>query len=273
MAERHQGDAELASEAALIVQALTRSLARRRRCAREGSERSGDSGARGSPVRPSTLGVLELLRPLNVLVEHRNRDFTQAATGGDGDRPGPLYRAAGSGVNAGASGRPRTGSLGGLEDAARSVDQARPSLPRAAPESMDCAASPTPSLKSRALAARDQRRRRVHQHDVAARPRLAGRASRRMMSAFSSPVPALQVADGRARRSRSPPGAPRAPHHALVHLGDVALAGVRDLVEAVGAVDHERADRAELGEHAGERLGEARPRRRRSPARWRRRDW
>ena len=37
-----------------------------------------------------------------------------------------------------------------------------------------------------------------------------------------------------------------------MHLRDVALAGVGDLVEAVRAVDHEGPDRAQLGQQADE---------------------
>ena len=77
-----------------------------------------------------------------------------------------------------------------------------------------------------------------------------------MMSAFSSRSPPRRSAIV-ARGTRSPPGRMRArPDDALADLGGPAVAGRRDLVQAVGAVHHEGADRPELGEHARQGLDE-----------------
>src|SRR5207244_11532741 len=94
--------------------------------------------------------------------------------------------------------------------------------------------------------ARDESGGGVHEDDVAPGARLAGEDRADDLGVLPA-VAAAQVADGRT-------GHPEVlgPHgdgadDALAHLGDAALAGVRDLVEAVRAVDDEGPVGAELG--------------------------
>src|SRR5229473_2868318 len=113
-----------------------------------------------------------------------------------------------------------------------------------------------PFLEVAGLGPGHQGRRRVHQHDVAARSRLAREDAADDPGVLLTIAP-LQVGDGGARHAEVLRAHPRGPDHALVHLRDVALAGVGDLVEAVRSVDDEGPDRAQLGQHPGERLGQA----------------
>src|SRR5437773_307092 len=109
------------------------------------------------------------------------------------------------------------------------------------------------------LASRHQGRRRVHEDDVPSRAGLAPEHEAddlRVLAAVAAP----EITDRRAGQAEVLGAHARAPHHPLVHLGDLALAGVGDLVEPVGAVDDERPDGAELREHAGQGLREARRR-------------
>src|SRR5437016_5149748 len=94
----------------------------------------------------------------------------------------------------------------------------------------------------------------VHEDDVAPGARLAGEDRADDLGVLLA-VAAAQVADRRAGHPEvlgpHGDGADDAP----ADLGDAALAGVRDLVEAVRAVDDEGPVGAELGEDARERLG------------------
>src|SRR5262249_5091290 len=109
------------------------------------------------------------------------------------------------------------------------------------------------------LRSRDEGRRGVEQDDVPARPSLTVEDRPDHLRVLLT-ITAAQIADGRAREPDVLGPHLEGPHDALAHLGDTARARVRDLVETVGAVDDERAERPQLREDAGQRLGERRRR-------------
>src|SRR3989442_7265573 len=94
-------------------------------------------------------------------------------------------------------------------------------------------------------AARHQRGRGVHQDDVALGSRLAVEDPPDDLGVLLAVAP-LEVGAGRPGQAEVlRPQRDRA-HHALPDLGDAAVAGVRDLVEPVGAVHDEGTPRAQL---------------------------
>jgi len=95
----------------------------------------------------------------------------------------------------------------------------------------------------------------VHQDDVPLRPVAAAEDVPDDLSVLG-PVAALEVADRRPRHPEVLRAHPEAPHHALADLGDLALPRVRDLVQAVGAVDDEGTNGAQLRQDASQRLSE-----------------
>src|SRR6266511_1276427 len=99
-----------------------------------------------------------------------------------------------------------------------------------------------PLLQVARLGSDDQRGGRVHQHDIAARSRVAGEDGPDDLGVLLAIAPE-EIADRGARQAEvlGPDGG--RPDDALADLGDAALAGVRDLVEVVAAVHDERPDR------------------------------
>ena len=123
---------------------------------------------------------------------------------------------------------------------------------RAAPESIDSAASATPVRELLGLAGDEQRGAAVQQHDVAQRAAGAGRAASRISAALCCGLAAAQSSSARARQ----PGI--LGHHlesldpAVLERGDVDDAGGGQLVEAV-AMHDPGALGAEPAQHLGHR--------------------
>ena len=253
----HERDAVLARQTALVVEALARPRLDLRNPL---AQTLSDLVIPGHPGRhaPTALsscghGVLELLRPP---AARQGRGTSERLTGAKGKRLVVYPFRTGEGQRQSMT-LPVDAPAQRARLAARRCDSSTSvvSLRPAAPESTDWAASATPSLKSRALAPDDQAPAAAFMSTMSRRGPARRPGSRRMISRVLAR--GRPPADHGSRRAACPKSSGRtreAPHDALADLGHVALAGAGDLVEPVGAVDDERAKRAELGQHAGQRL-------------------